>query len=74
MLASGTDLFRVGGLADALCAIVLALLAIELRLPEASYTTDAGLSADDLRLQVHHAICHTLLRPDVRGPLARFLR
>lgn len=43
MLDRGTDLQRIGSLADALFAIVLTLLVLELRLPQASYTTDADL-------------------------------
>jgi len=49
-LDTGTDLYRIGGLADALFAIVLTLLVLELRLPETSYTTDAGLFAGYLTL------------------------
>jgi len=49
-LDSGIDLFRIGGLADALFAIVLTLLVLELRLPEASYTEDADLLAGYLSL------------------------
>lgn len=156
LLDSGTDLFRIGGLADALFAIVLTLLVLELRLPQDGYTSDARLIADYLTLipvlyayvltfavgslhwiahhrivaqlerydrgllmwnlvflgtvsglpfssgvvgrngdlfaawtlyaanmviiglaltmLVHHAIRHQLLRPEVRGPLERFLR
>lgn len=44
-LDRGTDLARIGGLADALFAIVLTLLVLELRLPRPSYTTNAGLVA-----------------------------
>jgi len=50
VLDSGGDLMRIGGLADALFAIVLTLLVLELRLPEAAYTSDGDLVAALLAL------------------------
>ena len=44
-LDSGSDLFRIGGLADALFAIVLTLVVLEFRLPESSYTSNTDLLA-----------------------------
>lgn len=44
-LYGGSDLFRMAGLTDALFAIVLTLLVLELRLPETNFSSDAGLLA-----------------------------
>ena len=44
-LDRGHDLVRLAGLTDALFAIVLTLLVLELRLPEPAYTSDADLLA-----------------------------
>lgn len=45
VLDRGKDLARIGGLADALFAIMLTLLVLELHLPRTDYTTNAGLLA-----------------------------